>query len=446
MLSSDMEENRRDAGLVRAVGPWSLAAGVVNIVVGAGIFAVPGALAESLGVYAPLAFLVCAAAIGAVAVCFAEAGSRIPTSGGVYGCIEAAFGPFTAYVAGTLLWFGNVLACGGVAAALADVVASVLPPTYQRPARVAAVVCVIGGLGLVNFGGVARGAKFVNAATLVKLIPIAIFVVVGAGAMHGTNFTALAGSSVHSTAAGLDRALILAMFTFVGMETALCASGEVVQPARSIPRALAISLIFIALLYVAIQFIAQGILGDSLAHSSVPLADAMARISPILRAVMLVGAAISMFGWLGSDILCSPRILFALARDGVLPRVLGRVHARFQSPHFAIAFYCMLAVGLALSGTFAELAVLSTLAIAPLYVAGCASAWRLAHRRVALAGEPLNFRWLSIAVVCGITSMLVLIGLASRAEIMGLVVIIIVSSLVYLLQSRLRPAMRESTG
>jgi amino acid transporter len=441
-----MEESRRDAGLVRAVGPWRLGAGVVNIIVGAGIFAVPGALAESLGVYAPLAFLACAAAIGTVAVCFAEAGSRIPTSGGVYGCIDAAFGPFTAYVAGTLLWFGNVLACGGVASALADVVASVLPPSYQGPARVAAVVLVIGGLGVVNFGGVARGAKLVNAATLVKLIPIAIFVLVGACAMHGANFTPLADSNVHSTLAGLDRALILAMFTFIGMETALCASGEVLQPSRSIPRALAISLIFIALLYVAIQVIAQGILGDSLAHSKVPLADAMARIGPMLRVLMLVGAAVSMFGWLGSDILCSPRILFALARDGVLPRVLGRVHTRFQSPHFAIAFYCALAIGLALSGTFAELAVLSTLAIAPLYVAGCASAWRLAHQGVALAGEPLNFRGLGFAVVFGIASMLVLIGLASRAEIIGLGVIIMVSGVVYLLQSRLRPAVGEGAG
>jgi amino acid transporter len=439
MLSSGMQESRRDAGLVRAVGPWSLAAGIVNIIVGAGIFAVPGALAASVGVYAPLAFLACAAAIGAVAVCFAEAGSRVPTSGGPYGCIEAAFGPFTAYVTGTLFWFSNVLACGGVAAALADVVGSLSPPQYLGVARVAVVVSVIGGLGFVNIGGVKRGARLVNAATLVKLIPLAIFVVVGATAIHATNFI----PSGHSAPAGLDRASILAMFTFVGMETALCASGEIAQPARAIPRALMISITFIALLYVAIQVVAQGILGDSLAHSSVPLADAMARISPALRVLMLVGATVSMFGWLGSDILGSPRILFALARDGLLPRVLGRVHSRFQSPHMAIVFYCALAVGLALSGTFAELAVLSTLAIAPLYMAGCASAWLLARRGVALEGEPLNFRWIGIAVVIGIASMLILIGLASRAEIMGLIVIVIVSGGIYLLQSRWRSPASE---
>jgi APA family basic amino acid/polyamine antiporter len=88
----------RDEGLVRKVGPWGLAASVVGIVVGAGIFAVPGALAAAVGPYAPLAFLVCGLAIGAVAICFAEGGSRMPTSGGVYGYIEAAFGPLTGYV------------------------------------------------------------------------------------------------------------------------------------------------------------------------------------------------------------------------------------------------------------------------------------------------------------------------------------------------------------
>ncbi len=436
-----MEASRRDTGLVRAVGPWSLAAGIVNIIVGAGIFAVPGVLAKSVGVYAPLAFLVCAAAIGAIALCFAEAGSRVPTSGGAYGYIEAAFGPFTGYVAGTLLCFSNVLACGGVVAALADVIASVLPPPYSAPARVAVIIGVIGGVGVVNIGGVARGARLVNAATLLKLIPLVIFVVVGASAVHGANFAAGAAAS----AAGLDRALIFATFTFVGMETALCASGEIAEPARSIPRALAISIIFIAFLYVAVQVIAQGILGNSLAESSVPLADAMARINPALRLLMLVGAAVSMFGWVGSDILASPRILFALARDGLLPRALGRLHARFQSPHIAILFYCALAIGLALTGTFAELAVLSTLGIAPLYIAGCASAWRLAHRRIAFAGEPLNFRWLGIAAVVGITSMLVLIGLASRTEIMGLAAIIAVSSVMYMLQNRLRSPVGETS-
>lgn len=81
------------------------------MMVGAGIFAVPSALAASVGSYAPLAFVACSFGFGAVAICCAEGGSRIPTSGGMYGYIEAALGPLTGYVAGTLLWIGDLLAC-----------------------------------------------------------------------------------------------------------------------------------------------------------------------------------------------------------------------------------------------------------------------------------------------------------------------------------------------
>jgi basic amino acid/polyamine antiporter, APA family len=192
----------------------------------------------------------------------------------------------------------------------------------------------------------------------------------------------------------------------------------------------------VTLLYVAVQIIAQGILGASLQHSTVPLADAMARISPALRALMLAGAALSMFGWIGGSLLGTPRMLFAFARDGYLPRVLGRVHPRSHVPHVAILCYAALAIGLALSGTFAELAVLATLGSAALYIAGCAAAWRLARRGVARAGVPLNYRWLRAAMIIGILGMLFLIALASGAEIIGLLAVLAVSAAVYLVTKR----------
>jgi len=129
-------------------------------------------------------------------------------------------------------------------------------------------------------------------------------------------------------------------------------------------------------------------------------------------------------------------MLFAFARDGLLPRVLGRVHARTHVPHMAILCYAGFAIGLGLTGTFAELAVLATLGSAALYIAGCAAAWRLSRRGVALAGAPLNFRWLGVAALTGITSMLLLIALASRAEIIDLLAFIGISVIFYLLQTR----------
>jgi APA family basic amino acid/polyamine antiporter len=427
-----MEANRRDAGLIRSVGPWSLAASIVSIVVGAGVFAVPGALAASLGPYAPIAILICAMAIGSVAICFAEAGSRIASSGGIYGGIESAFGPLVGYVAGMLLWIGNALACGGIAAALADVIANLLPQPLRTPAHAFIIVAVIGAITLVNIGGVARGMRLVSLATLLKLAPLVLFVVVGLSAVHGRNYlsTAVPGT------ANLGRAMLLALFAFTGMEGSLCASGEVADPHRSIPRALALALGAVTLLYVAIQVVAQGILGASLALSTVPLADAMAHVSPALRLLMLGGAAVSMFGWVSGDILSTPRMLFAFARDGWLPGRLGRLHPRTSVPHVAIICYATITAGLAITGTFAELAVLATLASAMLYILGCGAAWQLKQRAVAAAGAPLNFRWLFTAVVVGISSMLVLIALASRTEIVGLLALVGVCVAAYLLQAR----------
>ena len=232
--------------------------------------------------------------------------------------------------------------------------------------------------------------------------------------------------------------ILPALIVLTGMEVPLSASGEVAEPARTIPRALAMAMISVTVLYISIQVVAQGILGSALAHSTVPLADAMARISPTLRFVIVGGAAISMFGYIGSDLLGTPRVVFAFARDGMLPRALGRVHPRSHVPHIAILCYSALVVGFALTGTFAELAVLATLTVAPIYIGGCAASWILARRGMALAGTPLNFRWLRAAMIVGIGSMLVMIALASRAEILGLVVVSGASALIYLVQVRFK--------
>ncbi len=422
----------RDTGLLRAMGAWGLAASIVSSVVGASIFKIPGALALSAGIYAPLVIIVCALAVGAVAICFAEGGSRVPSSGGAYAYIQAAFGPRTGYMAGTLLWFGDVLACGAIAAALADLAAPWVPPPLQALSHALVIVGIIGAIALVNVGGVARGTRLVSATTLIKLLPLAVFIIVGASAFHVNTYF----QPTEVTSNGIGRACILELFAFTGMEAALCTSGEVREPSKTIPRALGLSMAFVALLYITIQIIAQGVLGAALAQSTLPLADVMTGISPALRNLMLVGAALSMFGFISCDILCSPRILFAFSRDGLLPRMLGRVHARSHAPHIAIIWHAGIAMGLALSGTFNELAVLAALATAGLYIAGCAAAWRLAKEGIALAGAPLKFRWLRAASVLGIVGMLFLIALASRAEILGLIALILLSLGAYWIQTR----------
>jgi amino acid transporter len=427
--------DKRDQGLLRVLGPWSLACGIFSMVVGAGIFAAPAALARALGAWAPLAILGCALAVGAVGICCAEGCSRIPTSGGIYGSIEAAFGPLAGFICGMLLLVGDLLACGGVAAALAGILAALGPQPWAPVLRVAVIVAILGTLALINFRGVRRGGQFVALSTALKLLPLLVFVIAGLGALHGANLRL-----VPNTTPDIGRAVLLSLFTFMGMEGALLVSGEVREPNRTIPRGLLLALGAVTVLYVLIQIVAQGILGGALAHSASPLADAMATISPALRLLLLAGAALSMLGWLATDILASPRILFAIARDGRLPALLGRLNPTTHTPNAAILLYTCAGALLAISGTFAELAVLSALTSTVLYVYICLAARRLQQRGTALAGAPLNFRWLRTAAVIGVGSMIALIALASPVEILGLALLVGLSTVLYLVQARVRLA------
>src|SRR5215472_40816 len=306
----------RDAGLARVVGSFALAATVVSLMVGAAIFAIPADLSRTAGSLAPAAILLCAIAVGAIGLCLAAGASRVPSSGGLYAMIDAAFGDGLGFVSGTLFNVSNVLSSGAVCAALADAIASVAPPPARAVVRIASVLVSVAAIGGINMAGVVHGARLVGIATVLKLGPLLLFLCAGVFAVNGANFVRPSAISAED----MGRAMLLMLFAFQGFESALCASGEVREPTKTIPRALLLGIGAVAALYAALQFVAQGVLGPSLANSKVPLADAMGVIHPALRFLMLAGAGVSMFGWMTSDLMTSPRVVFAFGRDGLLPR------------------------------------------------------------------------------------------------------------------------------
>ena len=420
----------RDDGLRRHIGPLALAAAIVNGVVGAGIFTLPSAMAQAAGPRAPLAYLICALAMGMVVTCLAEAGSRLPTSGGVYGYVADALGPFAGFLCGILTWVASVLACGGIASALAATVGSVLPAAAHGIGRAAVILLAIGGIGAVNLGGVRGGAGLVSAVTAVKLLPLLLFVALGMLVALGV--WALPQEAGQPAArAGFGQAVILAVFAFSGMETVLAASGEVADANRTLPRALFGAMGFVLVLYIAIQLVAQRLLGPDLARAAAPLAEAAARVSPVTGAILIGGAGLSMLGFIASDVLGAPRILFAFARDGLLPAVLGRAHRHTGAPDAAILTHCCIAAGLALSGSFAGLVVASTLNTAGLYCLGCGAAWMLHRRGTQALGPPVSFRILPAASLIGMTAMLLIVSVASRAQILGLGGVILASAALF---------------
>ena len=418
-MDSQQERIRehRDRGLVQVVGPLGLAANVVNIVIGAGIFVLPAAIAAQIGSAAPLAYIACAVAMGAIALCFAEAGSRVPTSGGPYGYAEAAFGPFVGFIMAALVWLSAVLASAGIAAALVDVLSGFAPALAGSIPRASVIVALYGLLAAVNIAGAAPGARLVGFTTVAKLIPLLVFLAVGAFLVRPENLTADA-----SNTGDFGRAMFLAIFAFSGMETALAVSGEVRAPSRSVPIGLLGAMGGVTAIYILIQIVAQGALGADLARSTTPLSDALAGFSPGLAGLLLAGAAISMSGYLAGNALSAPRLLFATARDGFLPSVLAAIHPRTHAPAVAILVHLAIAAALALTGTFIELAVLSTLATVGIYVLGCAASLVLRSRKVATAGEPLHFRATVPAAFIGIASMLWVAAQATASEAISVAV------------------------
>src|SRR5205809_215321 len=226
-----------EPALRRVVGVRGLAAAIFNITVGAAIFVLPAHVAASLGAAAPLAYLVCAVAAGLVALCIAEAGSRVPHSGGPYAYVERAFGPYTGYLCGVLLWLGITLAMSAVATVLANALGALVPALGGQLPRAALLIAVFASLAVVNIRGAALGSQVSGVATVAKILPLIAFVVLGLSHVRAEN---LALGSFPSLAR-LGESGLLLMFAFFGMESALQVSGEVRDGARAVPRAIALA-------------------------------------------------------------------------------------------------------------------------------------------------------------------------------------------------------------
>jgi basic amino acid/polyamine antiporter, APA family len=374
--------NSAEAKLIRAVGTWVLAAGIVNITIGGGIFRLPGGVYETLGQASPVAYIACAIVIGLIVVCFAEAGSRVSQTGGVYAYVETAFGPLIGFVAGVLLWAGMTAALSAVAVFFGDALVALVPALSSlKPVVIAGVLLFFSGL---NVLGVAAATRFNLVMTIAKLAPLALLIVVGIGALNADRLsvTMPAGDD-------LARASVFLMFAFFGIESALVPSGEVKNPSRTIPRAIAIAMIGVVVIYLAIQLVAQSALGARLGESSTPVADAGgALLGSWGRTFILVGSIISMFGYVSGMTLGVSRALFALGRDGFLPSAVATVSDRYRTPHVAILVQVVITMALALSGTFERLAIIANGAIL-LAHAGCALAvLRLRQKNVRLETEP----------------------------------------------------------
>ena len=358
--------------LVRSLGRWSLAALVLNGIIGSSVFILPGPLADRLGWMSLTAWTVAAVCCGAMILCFAEVSSRFSGAGGAYLFTRVAFGRFVGLQVGWLSYFVRAITAAVQANLFSTYLAEFWPWAGTRYGGVVATTIFIGFLAVVNVRSVVSGARVSNGFAVVKVTPLLVFGVVGViWIASGKGVPAPLPSD--PSLSGWLEVLLLLMFAYGGFESAVIPLGEAKTPRRDAPFALLIGLSLAALLYLLAQLAVLVTLPDP-ASSSRPLADsARVMLGNAGAAIITVAALISVYGWLASNLLTVPRLSMAMADEGDFPAFFAKVHPVFRTPWVSVLFFA--GISWALANQAGLLQNLSLAAVSRLFTYGlvCAS-------------------------------------------------------------------------
>lgn len=372
-----MRHGTADPSLERAVSRRQLVGLAVNDVVGSGVYLLPAAAAALLGPSSLFGVLVAGFAVALLVLCFAEASSHFDEPGGAYLYTREAFGPFVGFSVGWMTWLARIASVASLANGFALAAAFLWPAAAAGAPRIAIVAGLVTLLAWINVLGVRYAARTAVALTIAKIVPLALFVGVG---LFFVEWPRLGGLEWPAPAA-LGEASLLLLFAYAGFENTPAAAGEYKNPRRDVPFALVTMILAVTLLYSGVQLVTLGTLPGVAAADAPVAAAAGTFMGPAGAGLMAVAAIVSIAGNMGSTVLMAPRYLFALARDGYGPGTLATIHEKYRTPAVAIVTFAALVLALALSGSFAELAMLSVVARLVTYI-GTAAAVPILRRRL----------------------------------------------------------------
>ena len=365
--------------LVRAIGFWGLVAMCINAVVGSGVFLLPSESYRLLGPFSLWAPLLFAIPVFVLVLCFAEATSCFSEPGGAYLYATTAFGEPVGFVTGWMNWLARITSLAALANGFVVSLARLWPTAAQPLPRALLLVGSIAALAVIHALGVRYGAATIYALTVGKLLPLLIFIGVALAMMPNNPFR---GSfDPPGRDAGWSEAALLLLFAYAGFENLGVPAGEYRNPRRDLPWALLVGIAGIGLVYALAQLAALAAIPD-LAGTETPIADAAgALMGPFGAVLVSAGAVVSILGTNSGTVLEGSRTLYALAVGRRPYRALAWIHPRFRTPIVAIAVHATIAAALALGGTFAKLAVLSTVARMTTYLVTAAALPRLRRLR-----------------------------------------------------------------
>ncbi len=371
----------KQTSLVRAIGRWSLAALVVNSIIGSGIFGLPATVAGLLGKRSVVAVLIAGAAMGVIMACYAEVASQFSEAGGPYLYARTAFGRLIGILVGWMLYLAQTAAPAANANLFVIYLAEFWPAAKEPWPRFVVLTLLVGFLALINALGARQGSVVSIVFTVAKILPLLMVVLAGAAVtiFHPAPWGGVGPLPVSAWM----QAMGLLVFAYGGFESALAPMSEAKNPAQDAAFALFVALIACTTIYVLVQWVVVGVLGPA-ATADRPLAE-VARVTMGNRGARLVaiGALISVYGYLSAKLLGMPRLTFALAEAGDLPHVFAAVSRRFHTPWFSILFFGAAVWGLAIMGNFAWNVTLSVVARLFYYGVVCAALIALRRKQTA---------------------------------------------------------------
>src|SRR5688572_13191015 len=281
--------------LRRELGKWDLTAIGINQVIGSAIFLLPSQVAAQVGSWSPIAFLAIGFASLLVALCFAEVGSRFEGTGGPYLYTRAAFGRFVGFEVGWMQWVTRVTSQAGVVNAIAVALGFYWPAISSGAGRTLIISAVTLTLGWLNLRGIRLSAFAINLFTVAKLVPLALFIVVGVWFIDPSRL-ALSGPV---SAPQVSAAALLLIFAFGGYDVIGVPAGEATDPRRHLPFAFIATIVAVTAIMTLAQVVAIGTL-PNLPASRTPLADASLLFLGAGGALLIsAGSVVSMTGKIG---------------------------------------------------------------------------------------------------------------------------------------------------
>lgn len=427
-------EPKRD--LVRAIGRWSLAALMINTMLGASIFGLPSEIARLLGRLSPVAYLVAGAGVAFIVACLAEVASQFREAGGPYLYARAAFGQFVAIQVGWLTWLTRIAASSAVANLFVSYLGEFAPSVNGKIVRAAVLAVLILFLAAINYRGVRTGNRLSIFFTVTKVSMVLLFVIVGIAALFAHPWIRVVPAASSPSAGNWFEAVILMVYAFGGFEAALLVTGEARNPRKDVPVALMAALAAMTVLYVAVQYVVIHTLPDA-GTSIKPVVDsARFFIGPIGAMLAAAGTLISTYGYLSANMLHTPRLTYAMGESGDFPEFFAAIHPRFRTPHISIVIFAAIVLAFSIWGNFKWSATLS--AVSRLFIYGSVAAALPALRKK----RPENdaFRLPAGMLFAGVALLFTFV-LVTRMHRRELIVMVITSALAFTnwLWARRRP-------